>query len=125
MLRASRKVLKAGGRTAFFTIVVAPGLSESDHRLAVRLGPTAITMRRPIDEVMRQAGFTDIEVTDLTADFLATARAWVAESEAHADELRALLGDELDERLSDSRDKVRGAEEGLLQRLLVTATTPR
>lgn len=110
---------------AFLTIVVAPGLSKRDHRIAVRLGPSGVTMRRPIEELVSQAGFTEIEVVDVSDDFLRAARGWLDELVAHQDDLRPTLGDELEERIHDSRDKVRGVEEGLLQRLLVTATAPR
>ncbi len=120
MLRACRRILRPGGRTAFFTIVVAPGLSKRDHRIAVRLGPAAIKMNAPIDDLMRRAGFTEIEVTDVTEDFLVAARGWLREYLAHEDELRATLGAVLEERIYDTRDKIRGIEEGLLQRLLVT-----
>jgi hypothetical protein len=117
-------MLRAGGRTAFLTIVVAAGLSKAAHRRGVRLGPRAVASSRPTEELMSAAGFIDVDVTDASDDFLETARFWFTEFSLHEQELRAVLGDALDEQQSDRRDMIRGVEEGLLRRVLVAATAP-
>jgi hypothetical protein len=124
VLRASRRLLKPGGRTAYTTIAVAEGLSRSDHRRAVRMGPRAVTSTAPIDALMETAGFEEIEITDVTADFIETAQAWFDGFAARERELRPLLGEELDDRQKGRQDMIAGSEEGLLQRLLVTAAAP-
>jgi hypothetical protein len=113
-----------GGRTAFFTIVVAQGLSGRAHRRAVRLGPRAVASIRPVEQLMDQAGYVDVALNDVTADFLDTIRAWARESLRREAELRVVVGDELDERKADWRDLTHGVEEGLLERVLVTARAP-
>lgn len=103
--------------------MVSPGLSKRDHRIAVRRGPRAVTSTRPIDVLMDAAGFRDVEVADVTRDFLAVARAWEREFDAHEDHLRGVLGGEWEERQADRRDLIAGVEAGQLQRILVTGTT--
>ncbi|MGH2787824.1 MAG: hypothetical protein ACRDJV_07920 [Actinomycetota bacterium] len=117
-------MLRPAGRTAYLTIVVSPGLSKSAHRAAVRLGPRAIASTRPLDVLMSAAGFTDVDVTDLTASFLEVARAWQSEFLRHERELKEVMGDEWEERLRDRADMIRGVEEGLLRRVLVTGRAP-
>lgn len=118
-------MLRPGGRTAFLTIIVSPGLSKSDHRIAVRLGPRAIASTRPLDVLMTAAGFTDVEVSDVTESFLDVARAWQSEFLRHERELREIMGDEWEERLSDRADMIRGVEQGLLRRVFLTGRAPK
>jgi hypothetical protein len=113
-------MLKPMGRTAYLSIIVAPGLTKSAHRRAVRLGPRAIASTRPLDALMSSAGFVDVDVTDVTQDFLDTARGWNREFRRHERELRGILGHELDEIQSHCRARIRGVREGLLRRVLVS-----
>lgn len=39
-----------------------PVLSKTQQRRAVRLGPRAVYARRPMDELMKQAGFEHVRV---------------------------------------------------------------
>jgi hypothetical protein len=73
---------------------------------------------------MTGAGFRDVEVTDVTESFLMIARAWQSEFLRHERELREVMGDEWEERLSDRADLIRGGEQGLLRRVFVTGTAP-
>ena len=77
VLRACRRLLRPGGRTAYFTIFTTPGLSKSDHRRAVRLGPRAVASRQGQAELLEAAGFTSIDVRDVTKVFLETAHRWL------------------------------------------------
>jgi hypothetical protein len=122
VLRATRRILRPGGRTAFSTLVVAAGLSKAEHRRAVRWGPRAIASTRPLDELVSDAGFVDVEVIDVTEDFHSTASAWVVEWTHHEDGLRPILGELLDERRTHHEEMIAGVDQGLLQRLLITAT---
>lgn len=105
---------------AFLTIIAAPGLSRSEHRRAVRLGPRATDSTRPIEALMEAARFDALDVTDVTSSFLETARAWRAEFAAHESELRAIIGSTWDERQRERGEMIGAIEEGLLQRLLVS-----
>ena len=49
MLRACRRILRPGGRTAFFTIHPATGLTATQRRRASRDGPIAVATARPND----------------------------------------------------------------------------
>jgi hypothetical protein len=118
VLRASRRLLRPGGRTAYFTIFVAPGVSKRDHRRAVR------SNREPSD-LLDAAGFDDVEVIDLTESFLETARGWYEHTSELERDLRATTGDAaFDQQQADRREMVTAIEEGLLSRALFLAARP-
>jgi hypothetical protein len=123
VLRASRRLLRPRGRTAYFTIFAAPGLSNQDHRRAVRLGPRAVRSSKEQAELLEAAGFARIVVIDATQDFLETARRWLTHASELEGELRSVLGDVLfDEQQADRRDLIGAVEEGLLCRALFMGT---
>lgn len=125
MLRASRRLLRPGGRTAFFTIGRATGLSAGQRRRASRDGPPAVTAQRPYRELLEAAGFTEMTEADCTAEFARITRAWIDQWEANRAEMVALWGEPaLAERLADRTAQLRATEDGLLTRSLVTARRP-
>ena len=126
MLRACWRVLRPGGRLAFYTIFVPPGLSQADQRRALRSGPPAVASgRRAHADLLLSAGFTRPAETDLTADFLRTARAWYEGRERRATELRAAEGEaSFAEGQADRRRQLRAIEAGLLRRSLFVARRP-
>lgn len=107
---------------AFLTIAIAPGLSKRQHRRAARIGPRSVASNRSPRELMEAAGYERLEVVDVTEDFRRTAVAWHEQYTKHADELRSILGSELDELCENRTDLIAGVEEGLLQRALVSGT---
>ena len=110
---------------AFSTIFTTPGLSKRDRRRAVRLGPRAVRSDREPSDLLQAAGFTGIEVIDLTKEFLATARAWYEGSAELDRELRKSVGDvEFDRQQADRREMVVAIEEELLSRGLFVAAKP-
>jgi cyclopropane fatty-acyl-phospholipid synthase-like methyltransferase len=125
LLRACRNLLRPGGRMAYTTIYVAPGLGRSDHRRAVSAGPWQVSARRPYGEMTEQAGFTDIVEIDVTDEYTTTQQAWLEAHEARADDVRELTSDEdftlaqADRRLA--RDAI---ERGWLRRSIIVATRP-
>jgi hypothetical protein len=126
VLRASRVLLGAGGRTAFFTIHPTPGLSPGRRRRAHRDGPVAVAAHRPHRDLLDDAGFVDIEEIDCTAEFATVARAWIEQCEQHRDHLVNLLGiAEYEQRQRDRRAQLLAVEDGLLRRSLLSATRPR
>ena len=123
MLRACRRLLRPGGRIAYLTIFTTPGLSKRDHRRAVRQGPRAVASRREQAELLQAAGLVEVLETDVTADFLETARRWVNHASKFEGELRSTLGDTLfDEQQTARRAMIAAIEEGLLSRALFEGT---
>ena len=110
---------------AFVTITITEGLSKKDHRRAARTGPRSVASTRSAADLLLAAGFEDVESVDMTEEFAVTAKAWQLEYLGHEAELRPLLGDEFDERLSDRRDLITGIEDGLLERYLASGTKPQ
>ena len=114
-------MLRPGGRLAYLTIVLASGLSKSQHRVGVRLGPRAVAATDSDLGLMLRAGFEDVELSDVTAEFLDAARSWQREYNRHADDLKRIIGEkEWEDRQSDRAGITRGIEERLLQRVLVS-----
>ncbi len=126
MLRACRRALKPGGRIAFYTIFVAPRLSAADRRRVLALNdPPEVASRAGHSELLRTAGFVDVEETDETEHFLCTARGWYEARERHAAELLRLEGEmEFEEGQARRRAKLKVIEAGLLRRALFVAKRP-
>ena len=124
MLRACRRVLRPGGRIAYYNIFVAPGLPERLYRRALRAGPPAVASRGISQhDLLLRAGFRSIQETDLTAEFLTTARAWYEGRQKMEPELRESFGDSwFEERQADSCAMIPAIEDGLLRRSLFVAT---
>jgi hypothetical protein len=123
VLRACRRLLREGGRLAFYTIFVAPDLSDRDYRRAVRSGPPAVTSaRRDHKEMLESAGFAGVEEVDATDAFLRTTRAWYEGRQRYARELAETEGEApYEERQGDYRQQLRAIEDGLLKRSLFLA----
>jgi hypothetical protein len=125
VLRASQRALRPGGRTAFFTIHPAAGLTRAQRRRVSRDGPVAVATARPHRELLNAAGFQQVTETDCTAEFAAVTRAWIHQWEAHHNHLVALLGEQaVDERQAERRAQLRATEDGILSRSLFTARRP-
>lgn len=125
VLRECRRLLRPGGRLAFTTIHVSDGLDRRRHREAVLAGPWCVATRRPYPELVARAGFADVRVHDLTRRYERTQRAWLEATEANADALRLVCGDDEFEVAQRDRRRTRAAiAAGLLRRILVTACGP-
>jgi cyclopropane fatty-acyl-phospholipid synthase-like methyltransferase len=123
LLRACRTLLRPGGRMAYTTIYVAPGLERSDHRRAVSAGPWQVSARRPYGEMTEQAGFTGIVEIDVTDEYATTQQAWFDAHEARADDVRTLSSEE-DFALAqaDRRRALDAIRRGWLRRCIIVAT---
>ncbi|HEX6858402.1 MAG TPA: hypothetical protein VF204_24150 [Streptosporangiaceae bacterium] len=118
-------MLRPGGRTAFYTIHPAAGLTPAQRRRAARSGAPAVSTARPYEDLLATAGFTQISRADCTAEFAATAQAWLSEWDASFAGLAALYGEEfVAERQRRRRAQLRAIGDGLLARSLFTATRP-
>jgi hypothetical protein len=116
-------VLRPGGRIAYYNIFVAPGLPAHLHRRALRAGPPAVASRGISQvDLLSRAGFTSVTETDLTGDFLETARAWYEGRQGQETELRASFGDSwFEDRQNGSSAMIPAIEDGLLRRSLFVA----
>ena len=93
VLRACRRLLRPGSKIAFYTIFTPPGVSEADRRRVLALGdPPELASATREPDLLRSAGFADIEEIDETAEYLRTARGWYEGRERYAGELRKLEG---------------------------------
>ena len=124
-LRATRRALRPGGRTAFSVIYPTPGLSPAEARRAVVAGPPHCGLRGSYPRLLRSAGFVDIDEHDLTPAYLATARTKLAVADELADGMVDMLGrQEFDEMQTRRRLAVRAIADGLLRRSRFVARRP-
>ena len=119
MLRGCKRVLKPGGRLAFFVVAtvdsstVAPTDSFDGF-------VTEASGYRPIVE---EAGFRSIECSDVTEAFKSMSHRWLAVAADLEDDLRSALGNDVfADKLQSRKDTRDAIESGELLRLLFTAT---
>lgn len=78
MLRATRRLLRPGGRTAFSVIHLPPDLPPPQRRRALKAGPSAVATRSPsYRHLIASAGFTDVEQIDVTPAYRVAQRTWL------------------------------------------------
>jgi hypothetical protein len=117
------QTLRAGGRIAFATITLTPGLAGARLRRAIEAGPSAVD-GPDVGDLLRDVGYVDVETHDVTDDYLATAQRWVDARVRHHDDLRPLDPATYDERVGRGRGAVAAISDGLLQRFVVSARRP-
>lgn len=105
---------------AFFTIFVPPGLSEAEYRRALKAGRGYVSSRRrEHPEMLRAAGFRDVDEVDLTAEFRETQQAWLEMRDRYAEQLMADEGEQtFGERRKESLARLAATDAGLLRRSL-------
>jgi len=123
VLRACRRVLKPGGRIAFYTIFIPSGVSGVNRRRVLALSdPPEVASAAGYDQLLRSAGFGHILQTDATDEFLRTARAWRDARRRHALGLRRLEGErEFEQGQTNRQARLEAIEAGLLRRALLVA----
>ena len=66
---------------------------------------------------------TDIVATDLTSEYRSTQQRWIDASQRHQEGLRKIVGDsDYEDRAAGRRQTARAIDDGLLARVLYTAT---
>jgi ubiquinone/menaquinone biosynthesis C-methylase UbiE len=122
VLRATRRVLRPGGRTVFTAIFASRGLSRSALRRVVTAGPPASIVRTSYVSLLRSAGFVGIDERDVTPEYLVVARSKHDAFERFAAELSDVLGQrEFAELQAKRRRAIAAIEDGLLRRALFVA----
>ena len=123
-MRACRRVLKPGGRIAYYNIFVTEELSDDARRQAGKVRPGTYTPAQQRG-LLRSAGFTRIRETDVTAEFERVQRALYEAALRHERALRRLQGDEgFEQRQAGRQESLRGLAEGVLRRSLFVAERP-
>ena len=90
----------------------------------MRAGPRAVSSVHPPAELMRRAGYSEVDETDVTDEYLRTQETWTAEIEARSDELLAADPGGFDQQMADARETLAAIRDGLLRRSLVVASRP-
>ena len=79
-------------------------------------------MRTTYPSLLHSAGFIEIGAVDVTAEYLATQRRWLAATLRHEEDLCAVLGDvAVREGIEHRRRSLDAIEKGLLSRTRYTA----
>ncbi len=126
MLRACRRALKPGGRIAYYNIFVNDELPADERRKIGKDTPEGVYTRAQQRGLLSSAGFTRIQETDVTAQFLRVQRARLEANERHARSLRRALGAKaFDERQVSRERTLRAIEAGERRRSLFIAERPR
>jgi len=125
VLRACRRVLKTGGLISFLVIAVADRLSAAETLTAIEAGPEQVAAESGYSMLMDAAGFEDVDVIDVTDEYLVTLSAWLRAWEAESTEIQRLIGvDQFAERQTSRRQALEKATDGLLRRYLISAIRP-
>ncbi len=125
MLRACHRVLTPEGRVAYYTIYVPPDVSAADYRRSLKFWPAVGTRGRWPAEMLRSAGFSDVEETDVTKQFRTTSRGWLAGYRRHYEGLKRAFGEEkLGENIAQSETMRDALKDGRLKRSLLTGQRP-
>ncbi len=111
---------------AFYTIFIPSGLSDKDYRRAARTRSQGVTSwRREHPELLRAAGFSNVEEINVTDEYLRVTQAWLDARERHADELAEVEGEvDFAGRIKENRASVAALRDGLLRRSLFVARRP-
>lgn len=122
VLRECRRAVRDTGRMAFTVIYVAADLSEEDRTEAVAAGPRFVEAEMPYDAMLTHTGWRLISRIDLTSGFVDSARRMIDAQEAHADQLKELVGSaEFEDSLARARQKLPAIERRLLERAMFVA----
>lgn len=122
-LRETLRVLRPGGRTAFFVIHLADGLAAAARRRAARAGPRAVTSgSRDYPSMLRAAGFVDVRRSDVTAEFEETNRVRLLHAQRLAGQVDGIA---FAERAKERALVDAAIVQGLLVRSLLVARKPQ
>lgn len=120
MLRECRRILKPGGRLVGLSIHTPKSLTSAQEERATELGPSLVSGCGSPQELIGAAGFSQLQVTDVTGRFRQTCSAWLTAMRELESQLRRELGDEdFEDELDQKESMLKGIDEGLLLRSLI------
>lgn len=125
MLRAVEAALKPNGRHVFYAITLTGGISAEEKARAIRLGNEHVDAGPGYAALMEQAGFDQVEVTEVSEGYLVTLERWTRAWHDDSIALSELVGDEEYQAGMERREvDIAAVEEGLLKRYLVSGVKP-
>jgi len=82
-------------------------------------------MRSTNARLLRSAGFSNIDIVDVTGEYAETLRAWLAAWGAREQQMRDVFGDtDFDRRVANRLGALDAVERGILERSLCVAVRP-
>jgi len=125
VLRAVAGVLKSGGRHIFYVIDLKAGITDQERTRAIRDGNDYVDAGSGYEVLMDKAGFVDIDLVDMSENYLTTLEGWVQTWKDDSASLIELFGaDEYNDRMRKRQVDITAVREGLLKRHLVSGTKP-
>ena len=125
MLRAVEAALKPNGRHVFYAVTLTAGISDEERDRAIRLGNEHVDAGPGYAVLMGQAGFDQVEVTEVSDGYLVTMERWTRAWQDDSVALSELVGDEeYQARMERQAVDIAAVEEGLLKRYLVSGVKP-
>ncbi|MEP7027122.1 MAG: hypothetical protein ABI960_00875 [Candidatus Eisenbacteria bacterium] len=125
MLRATRRLLRPGGRTACFTMYMPNDVPARDRRRARAAAPKYGVSRVAHEQLLSSAGFAQVEAIDRTPEYLETLRGWHDRYAEHESELVTIVSREVfEERQRDRRASIANIEAGYQRRVLLVGVKP-
>lgn len=110
---------------SFLVIAVADRLSTEETDRALDAGPAHVEAGDGYPFLLQAVGFEDVELLDVTDEYLATLAAWAREWDTESPELEQLIGtDQFAAHQSRRRKALKTVQDGLLRRYLITAVRP-
>ncbi len=117
VLKECRRCVSDNGQMIFTVIYVAENLATNEHVRAVDVGPPYVEAATGYEEMLRQVGWSLIERTDLTSDFLNSAETFLHVDQANQSDLIELLGEaDYQDRIESDRRHIDIIGKGHLRR---------
>ena len=103
VLREWHRMLRPGGRALFTDPITIAGMLRREEMIirSAGMGEFVFTPAGVDEALLRQAGFTDVEVEDVTANMAAVSGAWAAARDRHTGELDQTEGREANARFQE------------------------
>jgi hypothetical protein len=121
VLRACRRVLKPGGRIAYYNIFISHEAPQDLQRLAIKANRLQYS-RAQQTALIRSAGLALLRDEDVTAAYRQTQQALYDANVRHEKELRRAQGDsQFEERQRNRRRTLKAIDAGVLRRSFFVA----
>jgi predicted SAM-dependent methyltransferase len=120
VLRACHRVLKPGGKIAYYNIFISHEAPAAEQRRFAQANPSQYS-RAEQTALIRSAGLVLVQEVDVTDEYRRVQRALYEANGRHAKALRRQLGEQFDERQRNRLRTLEGIESGVLRRSLFIA----